>query len=58
MDRSSLLALIGRRPSQGAVLAAALPVASRSPEAVYQAARAIRGRIEAALAASLLSPPA
>ena len=58
MDRSKLLALFGRRPAQRAVLAAADPVVPRSPEAVYQAARVIRGRIDAALAASRIDAPA
>ena len=57
MDRKTLLALIAWRPRLWAVSPAAMLPEARGPEAVYQAARAIRVRIDAALAASR-QPPA
>ena len=57
MDRSTLLALFGRRPGPKGVLVAVGAAAPRSPDAVYQAARATRVRINAALAASRLDLP-
>jgi hypothetical protein len=55
MDRRSLLALF-RRPLATTLTAGSRPLAP-SPEAVYDAARQIRGRIDAALAASLQEFP-
>ena len=52
MDRRSFLAFVTPRPACGEV-----PV-PQSPAAIYQAARQLRGRIDAALAASRLETPA
>ena len=51
MDRRSLLALFKRRPRLAAV---ALGQNELPPDEIYQAARKIRGRIDAALATSRL----
>lgn len=57
MDRRTLLALfnLGRPPTAVATLAA--KAAEPSPDAVYAAARALRRRIDVALAASRADPP-
>lgn len=59
MDRRSLLALFHIHRRRGAALTFAAQSVAREPaaDAVYEEARAIRGRIDAALAASRLDPP-
>ena len=57
MDRRKLLALFNLgRPSTG-IAAVAAKGTEPSPDAVYEAARALRGRIDAALAASRVEIP-
>jgi hypothetical protein len=55
MVRSTLLALFARRHERGEHHRD--PDAPRRADAVYQAAQVIRGRIDAALAASRLDAP-